>query len=123
MAQLRGRVRVAREKVAALWTALLVFGLVVGLLTFAGGARLNGEISLGATLAFGGNLALICAVLGSLAVLVSQFTQERRTASGLTARILLVASLVDMVHRVVPHTPWLGQLSPVSYYNLHKPPL
>ncbi len=117
----RGRVRVALEKVAALWTALLVFGLVVGLLTFAGGARLNGEISLGATLAFGGNLALICAVFGSIAVLVSQFTQERRTASGLTAGILLVAIVVDMVHRVVPNTVWLSQLSPIYYYNLSKP--
>ena len=117
----RGRVRVALEKVAALWTALLVFGLVVSLLTFAGGARLNGEISLGATLAFGGNLALICAVFGSIAVLVSQFTQERRTASGLTAGILLVAIVVDMVHRVVPNTVWLSQLSPIYYYNLSKP--
>ncbi len=117
----RGRVRVALEKVAALWTALLVFGLVVGLLTFAGGARLNGEISLGATLAFGVNLALICAVFGSIALLVSQFTQERRTASGLTAGILLVAIVVDMVHRVVPNTVWLSQLSPVYYYNLSKP--
>src|SRR5207245_1717232 len=36
----RGRVRVALEKLAALWTALLVFGVVVGLLTFVGGAKL-----------------------------------------------------------------------------------
>src|SRR5256885_2936462 len=41
----RGRGRVALEKLAALWTALLIFGVVVGLLTFAGGANLNGEIT------------------------------------------------------------------------------
>jgi ABC-2 type transport system permease protein len=117
----RGRVRVALEKLAALWTALLVFAVVVGLLAFAGGVKLNGEVTLGATLAFGLNLALIGAVFGSIALFVSQFTQERRTASGLTAAILLVAILVDMVHRVVPNTVWLSRLSPVYYYNLSKP--
>jgi ABC-2 type transport system permease protein len=117
----RGRVRVALEKLTALWTALLAFGVVVGLLAYAGGAKLNGEITLGATLAFGLNLALICAVFGSIALFVSQFTQERRTASGLTAAILLAAIVVDMVHRVVPNTVWLSRLSPVYYYNLSKP--
>lgn len=117
----RGRVRVALEKLAALWTALLAFGVVVGLLAYGGGAKLNGEITLGATLAFGLNLALISAVFGSIALFVSQFTQERRTASGLTAAILLVAIVVDMVHRVVPNTLWLSRLSPIYYYNLSKP--
>src|SRR5256885_14854818 len=77
----RGRVRVALEKLASLRTELLIIGVVVGLLTFAGGANLNGEITLGGTLAFGLNLALIGALFGSIALLVSQFTQERRTAS------------------------------------------
>ena len=117
----RGRVRVALEKLAALWTALLIFGVVVGLLTFAGGAKLNGEITLGGTLAFGLNLALIGAVFGSIALLVSQFTQERRTASGLTAAILTAAIVVDMVHRVVSNTAWLSRLSPIYYYNQSKP--
>lgn len=117
----RGRVRVSLEKLAALWTALLAFGVVVGLLAYGGGAKLNGEVTLGATLAFGLNLALICAVFGSIALFVSQFTQERRTASGLTAAILLVAIVVDMVHRVVPNTVWLSRLSPIYYYNLSKP--
>src|SRR5256886_1527857 len=117
----RGRVRVALEKLAALWTALFIFGVVVGLLTFAGGAKLTGEITLGGTVAFGLNLALISAVFGSIALLVSQFTQERRTASGLTAAILAAAIVVDMVHRVVPNTEWLSRLSPIYYYNLSKP--
>jgi ABC-2 type transport system permease protein len=117
----RGRVRVALEKLAALWTALLAMGIVVGLLAYAGAAKVSSDVSLGATVAFGVNLALICAVFGSIALLVSQFTQERRTASGLTAGILLVAIVVDMVHRVVPNTVWLSQLSPVYYYNLSKP--
>src|SRR5205807_896400 len=97
----RGRVRVALEKLAAMWTALLAMGLVIGLLTFAGAAKVSSDLSLGASVAFGLNLALICAVFLSIALLVSQFTQERRSASGVTAGILLVAIVVDMVHRVV----------------------
>src|SRR5207237_1732686 len=71
--------------------------------------------------AFGLYLALICAVFLSIALLVSQFTQERRSASGVTAGILLVAMVVDIVQPVVPSTLWLSQLSPVYYYNLRKP--
>ncbi len=117
----RGRIRVALEKLAAMWTALLAMGLVAALLTFAGGAKVSSDVSLGAAIAFGVNLALICAVFGSIALLVSQFTQERRTASGVTAGILLVAIVVDMVHRVIPNTVWLSRFSPVYYYNLSKP--
>src|SRR6266700_366318 len=61
----RGRVRVALEKLAAMWTALLAMGLVVGALTFAGGAN-NPGIGLDASLLFGFNLALICGVFGGL---------------------------------------------------------
>src|SRR5437764_994027 len=70
----RGRVRVALEKLAALWTALLIFGVVVGLLTFAGGAKLNGEITLGGTLAFGLHLALIGAPFGTRALPTSDWS-------------------------------------------------
>ena len=117
----RGRVRVALEKLAAMWTALLAMGLVVGVLTFAGGAKLTPGIGLGAPLLFGFNLALICSVFGGLGLLVSQFTRERRAAAGWTAGLLLIFIVVDMVHRVVPNTVWLSRLSPVYYYNASKP--
>lgn len=117
----RGRVRVALEKVAAMWTALLAMGLVVGVLTFAGGAKLTSGVGLGAALLFGVNLALICGVFGGLGLLVSQFTQERRAAAGWTAGLLLIFIVLDMVHRVVPNTVWLSRLSPVYYYNASKP--
>ncbi len=116
----RGRVRVALEKLAAMWTALLAMGLVVGALTFAGGAN-NPGIGLDASLLFGFNLALICGVFGGLGLLLSQFTQERRAAAGWTAGLLLIFIVVDMVHRVVPNTVWLSRLSPVYYYNASKP--
>ena len=117
----RDRVRVVLEKVAAMWTALLAMGLLVGVLTFAGGAKVGTEVSLGAAILFGVNLALIAGVFGAIGLLVSQFTQERRTAAGVTAGLLLVFIVLDMVHRVVPNTVWLSRLSPVYYFNLSKP--
>src|SRR6266852_1276794 len=95
----RARLRVAVEKVAALWTALVAMGLVVGLLTYASGLAVNGGIGL----------------------LVSQFTQERRTAAGITSGLLLIFIVLDAMHRVAPSTLWLSRLAPVYYYNLSKP--
>src|SRR5690348_8832161 len=58
----RGRGRVALEKLAAMWTALLLMTVLIGLLTFAGGARVNADYTLGDALLFGLNLALISGV-------------------------------------------------------------
>ncbi len=117
----RGRGRVALEKLAAIWTALLLMGLLIGLLTFAGGMRVNADFSLGDALLSGLNLVLICGVFGSLALFISQFTHERGTAAGLTGGLLLIFIVLDMVHRVIPNTDWISHLSPVYYYNLNKP--
>ena len=117
----RGRGPVALEKLAAVWTALLGMGLLIGLLTFVGGKSVSADFGLGDALLFGLNIALICGVFGSIALLISQFTQERRTAAGWTAGLLLVFVVLDMVHRVIPNTEWISRLSPVYYYNLSKP--
>src|SRR3989440_2290085 len=117
----RGRVRVALEQLAAVWTALLGMGLLIGLLTFAGGKSVSADFGLGDALLFGLNVALICGVFGSIALLLSQFTQERGTAAGWTGGLLLFFIVLDMVHRVIPNTEWLSRLSPVYYYNLSKP--
>ena len=117
----RPRVRVAIEKLAAMWTALLAMGLLIGLLAYAGGKKFGGDFGLGDALPFGLNLALICAVFGGLALLISQFTNERGPAAGATAGLLLVFIVLDMVHRVVPNTDWISRLSPIYYYNLSKP--
>ncbi len=117
----RGRGRVTLEKLAAMWTALLAMGLIIGLLTFVAGTRVEGGINLGDGLIFGLNLALICGVFGSIALLISQFTQERRTASGATGGLLVLFIVMDMVHRVFPEGEWISRLSPVYYYNLSKP--
>ena len=117
----RGRGRVALEKLAAMWTALLLMALLIGLITFGGGQSAKADFSLGDALLFGLNLALICGVFGSIALLLSQFTQERGTAAGITGGLLLFFIIVDMIHRVTPNTEWISRLSPIYYYNLSKP--
>ncbi len=117
----RPRLNVALEKLAAMTTALLVMGVLIGLLAFAGGRKFGGEFGLDGALLYGLNLALICAVFGCLALLISQFTQEHSTAAGWTAGLLLVFIVLDMVHRVVPNSDWISRLSPIYYYNLSKP--
>lgn len=117
----RPRLNVALEKLAAMWTALFVMGVVIGLLAYAGGAKFGGDFGLGGGLLYGLNLALVCAVFGSLALLISQFTQERGPAAGWTAGLLVFFIVLDMVHRVVPNSEWISRLSPIYYYNLSKP--
>jgi ABC-2 type transport system permease protein len=117
----RPRLRVALEKLAAMWTALLAMGVLIGLVAFAGGNKFGADFGLGGGLLFGLNLALICAVFGGLALLISQFTQERGPAAGWTAALLLIFIVLDMIHRVVPNSEWLSRLSPIYYYNLSKP--
>jgi ABC-2 type transport system permease protein len=117
----RPRPRVALEKLAAMWTALLLMGVLVGLITFAGGQKFSAEFGVGDALLFGLNLALVCAVIGGLALLISQFTQEQGPAAGWTAGLLLVFIVLDMVRRVIPNTEWISRFSPIYYYNLSKP--
>lgn len=119
----RGRMTVALEKLAAMWTALLAMALLIGLLTYAGGASVKADFNLGDGLLFGLNLALVCGVFGSIALLLAQFTQERRTAAGITGGLLALFIVVDMVHRVAsgPGAELISRFSPIYYYNLSKP--
>jgi ABC-2 type transport system permease protein len=116
----RPRLRVALEKLAAMWTALLAMGLLIGLVAFGGGRTFGADFGLGGALLFGLDLALICAVFGGLALLISQFTQERGPAAGATAGLLLIFIVLDMVHRIAPNSEWISRLSPIYYYNLSK---
>lgn len=117
----RSRVQIALQKLAAMWVALLLMAALIGLLTYAGGARVNADYTFGDSLLFGLNLALVCGVFGSLALFISQFTQENRSAAGITGGLLGLFIVVDMIHRIVPGTDWFSRLSPVYYYNLSKP--
>jgi len=117
----RTRLQVAVQKVAAMWTALLVMAVVIGVMAYFGGVAFKGDFNLVDGWLFGLNLALMCAVIGGLALLISQFTHERGPAAGATGGLLLVFIVVDMVHRVIPNTDWFSHLSPIYYYNLSKP--
>jgi len=117
----RSRVQVAVEKVAAMWTALLAMAVIIGALADLGGRAFKADFGLEGGLLFGLDLALICAVFGSIALLVSQFTPERGPAAGITGALLGIFIVVDMVHRVIPNTDWFSRLSPIYYYNLSKP--
>jgi ABC-2 type transport system permease protein len=116
----RPRLRVALEKLAAMWTALLAMGVLIGLVAFGGGRTFGADFGLGDALLFGLDLALICAVFGGLSLLISQFTQERGPAAGATAGLLLIFIVLDMVHRIAPNSEWISRLSPIYYYNLSK---
>jgi ABC-2 type transport system permease protein len=117
----RGRARVALEKIAAIWTALVLMGVIIAVMTYGTGVRFNADFSFGDALLFGLNLSLICAVIGGVALLISQFTQERGPAAGATGGLLMLFIVVDMAHRVIPNTDWISRLSPIYYYNLSKP--
>ena len=117
----RTRLSVAVQKVAAIGTALLLMGAIIGVIAYLGGTKFKGEFNLVDGLMFGFNLALVCAVFGAISLFVSQFTQERTTAAGITGAVLIVSIAVDMVHRVIPNTDWFSHLSPIYYYNLSKP--
>jgi ABC-2 type transport system permease protein len=117
----RSRTQVALAKLAAMWTALVAMGVIIGLLTFGGGQSYHADFGLGSALLFGLNLSLICGVFGSIALLLSQFTQRAGTAAGATGGLLLLFIVLDMLHRVFTGVEWLSRLSPVYYYNLSKP--
>jgi ABC-2 type transport system permease protein len=117
----KSRLSVALQKVAAMWTALLAMGVLIALLTFAGGQSTNATYGFGGSLLFALNLIVASGVFGSISLFISQFTEERRTAAGITGGLLVFFILLDMLHRVFPGTEWLSRLSPVYYYNLSKP--
>jgi len=94
--------------------------VLIGILAYGGGQAFKADFTFADALLFGLNLALICAVFGAIALLVSQFTHERGPAAGWTAGLLLIFIVVDMVHRVIPNTDWISRLSPIYYYNLSK---
>ena len=117
----RSRVRIAVEKVAAMWAALLLIGLIAGAIAYLGGLAFKADFSIAGGILWGLDLTLICMVFGGLALLISQFTHERGPAAGATGALLVVFIVVDMVHRIFPDAEWFSRLSPIYYYNLSKP--
>ena len=117
----RTRLSIALQKVAAMWLALLLIGLISGVIAYLGGRGFKGEFDITGALLWGLDLSLICMVFGGVALLISQFTHERGPAAGATGALLVVFIVVDMIHRVFSNTDWLSRLSPIYYYNESKP--
>jgi ABC-2 type transport system permease protein len=116
-----GRARVAVQKVAAIWTALLAMGVIIGVLAYLGGQAFKGDFGLLDALSYGIDVALVCVVFAGVALLLSQFTAEAGTAAGWTGGLLVISIVVDMVHRVFPDAETLSRFSPIYYFNLSKP--
>ncbi len=117
----RTRLSILVQKVAAMWVALLLIGLISGVIAYVGGIAFKANFTFVDGVLWGLDLSLICMFIGGVALLISQFTHERGTAAGATGALLMVFIVMDMFHRVIPNTEWISRLSPMYYYNLSKP--
>jgi ABC-2 type transport system permease protein len=109
------------EKLAAVGTALVLIGLEIGLLAFAGAKSTGVELELDEALLFGLNITLLAFLFGALALVLSQFTRERRPAAGMTGALLGLSVVLTSAGRTVPNGEWIGRLSPLHYFELSKP--
>lgn len=117
------RLSVAIQKVLALFTAILIIGVIIGLFAFLGGQSIKAtdDFTFGASIMYGLNLALTSAVFGAIALFISQFTQDRGSAAGITGGLLAVFIVLDMLHRLNPSAEWISRISPIYYYNISHP--
>ena len=117
----RSRRRIAVEKLAAIALALLLIGLLIGVLAFAGARAINLSLPASRATLFGLNTTLFACVFGAIALVVSQFTREGRTAAGVTGILLGLSYVLTSAGRVVSGGDWIGRLSPLYYFELNKP--
>jgi ABC-2 type transport system permease protein len=117
----RSRLRVAVEKLAAIDAALLLIGLLIGLIAFVGARVATVDLPLAAALLYGLNTALLAAVFGAVALVTSQFTRDRRAAAGMTGAWFGLSIVLVSAGRTVPHGEWMARLSPLYYFELSKP--
>lgn len=117
----RSRARVAFEKVAALGTALLLMGLLIGVFTWLGGVSANLGFTFSDALLLGLDVSLVTASFAAIALFVSQFTREPGPAAGFTGAFFGLAILLNSIHLVVPSAENIARISPVYYFGLSKP--
>jgi ABC-2 type transport system permease protein len=109
------------EKLAAITVALVLIGALIGALALAGARATHVELDPRRALLFGLNTTLFALVFGALALVVSQFTRERRPAAGATGVLLGASFVLTIAGRAVPDGEWIGRLSPLYYFELNKP--
>jgi len=117
----RSRLQILAAKLAAVVVALAAIGLAIGVLARAGAFMTGVAIGLRASLLFGLNASLLASVFGAGALLVSQVTGARRTAAGITGVVFGLSMMMTSAGRTIPGGKWIGQLSPVYYFEQSKP--
>lgn len=117
----RSRLRLAAEKLGAVAISLLVIGALIAVSAFVGAVAIGVDLDPGRALLFGLNTTLFALVFGALALIVSQFTREARTAAGVTGVLLGLSFVLTSAGRVVSGGEWIGQLSPLHYFEQNKP--
>jgi ABC-2 type transport system permease protein len=117
----RSRRHVVFAKLGAIGAAILLIGIVVGLMAVTGGLATGSPVPFQAALLFGLNMALLAGVFGACALLASQFTKERRSAAGVTGALLGMSLLIASAARVLPGKEWIARLSPLYYFERSKP--
>ena len=113
--------RTVLEKLAAIAAALLLIGVVIAVLALAGARATLVTLEPLRALLFGLNTALFALVFGTIALVVSQFTRERRPAAGISGLLLGLSFALTSAGRAVPGGEWIGRLSPLHYFELNKP--
>ncbi len=113
------RARLLLEKVAALLIASLLIAVLFALGIVAGESRLGGHVDMVRALLAGLNVSLFAFFFGMVALLLSQFTTSRGTATGWTSGLLLLALLLEITGRELSGN-WLQYFSPFYYYNLNR---
>jgi polyether ionophore transport system permease protein len=115
------RWRVVVQKLAAITVALVLIGALIAVLALAGARATHVVLDPRRAFLFGVNTTLFALVFGALALVVSQFTRERRPAAGATGILLGASFVLTIAGRAVPDGEWIGRLSPLYYFELNKP--
>lgn len=111
------RRRIVLEKLAAVWTAVLLLGGVAWLSLWAGALAVGMDISAGLLAAATVSLVLLALVYSSLTLLLGALTGNRGLALGLGATLALAAYVLDSLGLLVQRLEGLQPLSPFFYYR------
>jgi ABC-2 type transport system permease protein len=110
-------------RLAALGTALLLIGLLIGVLTGFGGIQGGAAFSFGDALLLGLDTSLLAAVFAAIAFVIYHYTGDSARAASVTGLLLVLALVIDGIHNVnvMPGFETLAHVSPVFYFTLSKP--
>ena len=115
------RMRILTEKIAALFTAILLISLLFALGAMIGEASAGIQVDFAGALLAGLNIGVTAFFFGMVALLLSQLLLHQAAAIGLASALMVLSYLLNGLGRVVEHGEWIQRLSPLYYYDLSKP--